>query len=40
MIGGGKQKSPDDKNSPELDELERDLIPVQFLASNSKKQKS
>ena len=36
----GYQKSPDDKNSPELDELERDLIPVQFLASNFKKQKS
>ena len=36
----GYQKSSDDKNSPELKELERDLIPVYFLASNSKKQKS
>ena len=36
----GYKKSPDDKNSPEMNELERDLIAVQFLASNFEKQKS
>ena len=35
----GYKKSPDHKNSPEMNELERDLIAVQFLASNFEKQK-
>ena len=29
----------DDKNSPEMNELVRDLAPLQFLASNFEKQK-
>ena len=36
----GYQKSSDKKNTPEMDELERDPIPLQFLASNFEKQKS
>ena len=36
----GYQKSSDNKNSPEMDELERDVPPLQFLASNFEKQKS
>ena len=36
----GYQKLSVQKNTPEMNELERDVIPVQFLASNSKKQKS
>ena len=35
----GYQKSSDKKNSPEMDELERDISPLQFLASNFEKQK-
>ena len=34
----GYQKSSDDKNSPEMDELELDLNRVQFLVSNFEKQ--
>ena len=34
------QHSPDVKNSPEMNELERDLIPVKILAKNIQKQKS
>ena len=36
----GYQKLPDKKNTPEMDELERDPVPLQFLASNFEKQKS
>ena len=36
----GYKKSSDKKNSPEMDELERDMSPLQFLASNFEKQKS
>ena len=32
------KKSSDKKNSPEMDELELDLAPLQFLASNFEKQ--
>ena len=35
----GYQKSFFQKNSPEMNELERDLTPVKFLASNFEKQK-
>ena len=34
------KKSSDKKNTPEMDELERDPAPLQFLASNFEKQKS
>ena len=36
----GYQKSSDDKNSPEMDELEQALIPVKILSENIEKQKS
>ena len=34
------KNTSDHKNSPEMNELERDLIAVQFLGSNFEKQKS
>ena len=39
-VSRGYTKSSDKKNTPEMDELERDPIPLQFLASNFEKQKS
>ena len=35
----GPKKAPNRKNSPEMNELERDLIPVKILAKNIEKQK-
>ena len=35
----GYQNSSDDKNYPEMDELELDLNRVQFLVSNFEKQR-
>ena len=36
---GGYQKIKFRKNTPEMNELERDMNPLQFLASNFEKQK-
>ena len=33
------KKSSDQKNTPEMNELERDMIPLKILASNFEKQK-
>ena len=40
MIQEGYKNLSDRKNSPEMKELERDLVAIQFLASNFEKQKS
>ena len=39
MSGRGIKNRRIKKNSPEMDELERDISPLQFLASNFEKQK-
>ena len=38
--GGGIKKLKDTKNSPEMDDSERDLFPVKILSKSVEKQKS